>query len=245
MKKLLLSLLLLLWLARPGFGAIAVANSGACHSKTAGQSTQTTSAVDCTGANLFVVHLGMVTSVSNTLSDSTTALWDCASVTPQTVGINLGQLCFAKNVTGSATQTFTLTCTNCFFAMEAIGFSGADISAPLDQQSGSIQAAASTIQAGSVTPGSDGQVIVSGVEIQAGDLTSVDLSFVISDHTANSGSNVGSGMAYLIETTATAKNPTDTMSGSSSLAAINATFKAAATGATCRGRLTLLGVAGC
>jgi len=110
-------------------------------------------------------------------------------------------------------------------------FSGTLGAMSLDQQNGGTDTD-STIQAGSVTPSTNGQVVITGINAYDQNAVSIDGGFTIptgGETDFNSGLSVGCGAAYLIQTTATAANPTWTITGSPSAdfaTAAAATFKA-------------------
>jgi hypothetical protein len=100
------------------------------------------------------------------------------------------------------------------------------------------------LQTGSVTPSENNEVLIAGTGIEGtGRTATINSSFTITDGIAGDGATrMGGYAAYLIQTTATAVNPTWTYSGAVTRVAANiATFKAAAVAATPK-KLSALGV---
>jgi hypothetical protein len=102
-----------------------------------------------------------------------------------------------------------------------------------------------------MTPAADNELMVAGViypQADASDVTSVDSSFTLKDHATSAGAtNCGGGIAYQIQTTATARNPAFVpATGSPRTAAVMAVFKVAGGGGgggvVKPSTLTLLGI---
>lgn len=218
--------------------AIALVSGANLTAQSANQSGFTSGAIDTTGANLIVVHAGWYEGVTTdvTLSDSYGNTW--TPLTAQRIGASLygtSRLFFSVGPTVGAGHTFTIAGAATFCSIEVAAFSGA-ASSPFDQQNGSVMTSSSspvlTYQPGSVTPTEDNELVVSGVmgRDNAGVQTySIDSSFTISNQNAGVANfALSSAMAYKIQTTAGAENPTWTVGTSDRLAATIATFKAAA-----------------
>lgn len=105
------------------------------------------------------------------------------------------------------------------------GFSGSDLTAPFDTQTGqNVSSGSSTIQPGSLTPSVNNCLVVSGLYFESGTLTSIGSGFTIFD-TQNPGNSAVS-LAYKVQTTAGAENPLWTMStGQTRTSAEIASFK--------------------
>ncbi len=177
--------------------------------------TYTTTTVDTSGGNFLVAYVsensaGGVTGITDNKSNSFTALTD------QFVGAPGGRMFYAKNATCGTLHTFTVTMGGTDYANVCVAaFSGVDTTAPADQQNGFSSAgyAATTVQPGSITPSVDNCLVVTGIGTQDGSSASINGGFTITDFNPTSGGNFwGSGMAYLIQTTAAAANPTWTSS---------------------------------
>jgi hypothetical protein len=188
----------------------------------------TSPGINTTGASLLVVCVvSYVGAAAPTLSDSNGNTW--TGLTTYT-GLTSSRVrvYYAASPTVGAGHTFTVSGTSSFAAVAVLALSGSAAS-PFDQENG-----AAAVQPGSVTPSEDNEILLAFIsdDIAASTSTSVDSGFTFLDSQANSNGNYfGLASAYLIETTATAKNPTFSGgSGSGSQTAAIATFKAAAGG---------------
>lgn len=191
----------------------------------------TTSGIDSSGSNLLVAV--MVTYAPATrpiLTDNKGNTW--IGLTEQ-VDNNYAveRLFYAYNATVGSGHTFTLTA-NVFFGGLAVAcFASALATDPIDQQVGNHNGpAVTTLQAGSLTPSENNCLVVSGLNASAvGTTPTINSSFNVTDALASNGTSFGLGLAYIIQTSAAATNPTWT-AGSGTLCATNASFKAAAAG---------------
>jgi hypothetical protein len=108
-------------------------------------------------------------------------------------------------------MTFSATGGNAFMAIEVIGFSGTAGSS-IDQDSNqTLAGAGTTCQSASITPSTANQVVVSGSAYDGGVSSSysVDSGLTVSDSDPfTAGVNYGGALAYIIETSAVAKQPT-------------------------------------
>lgn len=192
----------------------------------ASSSTVTTNAVDTTGANLIVVAVGSYDGLTaEALTDSKGNTWT-ALTAYRRVGDDRVRLYYCYGPTVGSGHTFTFAATNSFSSIAVQAWSGA-ASSPHDQENGA-NAAASTIATGSVTPSENDEILVSAAVNEAGTISSIDSSFTTSNlQAAAGGLAYGVGMAYKIQTTAGAENPTWTLPSSQKTAATISTFKAA------------------
>lgn len=245
MKKILVLIALLLTLghARPAESAI----SFVCAVNVTGANGGTSGSTNCSGANLFVLGLTESSSLAATISDSTSATW--THLTEQCVSTPCNVIYYAKNVTGSGTNTFTISCSSCFAAGVFMGFSGADTTAPFDQENGTGGGGFHlTAQPGSITPGSNNELVVTSFGYNntqtfgAGSVTGYTEGGA-PDFTG--GTNYGGGGYYQIQTTATATNPSWALAQDTAGDITVASFKAGAGGGAAPApRLLLLGVGG-
>ncbi len=176
----------------------------------------TTAGIDTTGASLLII-CGSFIGTSATVSDSVGG--NSNTWTPLTGTLTGGrseQLFYCASPTVGSGHTFTVT--GSFPAICVVAFSNTAAS-PFDQESNNFGG-----QPGSITPSEDNEVLVTGLGHSDATSQSIDQSFIITDDIANGGFSVGAAMAYLIETTATAKNPTWTPSNNGRVSM--ATFKA-------------------
>lgn len=189
--------------------------------------TVTTGAIDTTGANLIVIGVTFDTTAARTISDNKGNTWTpLTNTTSSSAG---AQLYYAINPTVGSGHTFSNTGSSNFSSIFVEAFSGV-ATGGFDQQNGSTNSA-TTIQPGSVTPGQDNEVVVTFLGFNsAGTPVSINGGFTQSDTAINfsSGAHYGAGMAYLIQTTATAANPTWTRTNTQTNSTRIATFKASA-----------------
>lgn len=193
----------------------------------------TTSAIDTTGADLIVIATSWYGSTanynSNTLSDSEGNTWTLINEIEAVAGCALW---YCYNPSTNASHTFSLSsAASTFSSIGVLAFSGAAAS-PLDQANENSAASSATVQPGSVTPTEDNELVVTcHAQWNSGDAATIDGGFTIpSGHSipATTSVRTGLGDAYLIQTTASAANPTWDWTNSASGPAVIATFKAAA-----------------
>jgi hypothetical protein len=182
----------------------------------------TSSAIDTTGADLIVVATGYYNfGVGLTISDSNSNTWTPATVITSSP-VNL-QLWYCVNPTVGAGHTFTLSGSSVYTGITVAAFSGPAAPSPLDQQGGA--AAASP---GPITPTAANELVISYAGTAGGAADGVDSGFTITDDIALvSMMSFGISAAYLIQTSATAENPTWTDSSGGVGASGIASFLAA------------------
>ena len=192
----------------------------------------TTPAIDTTGATLLVVteymyngdpcgYAAPVDSKSNT--------WTCAgsyyggSAEKAYIGI-------WYSIPTSVGSGHTVTIPSVAHASAAFAaFSGTASSYVLDSKTGAGQATGSTLQPGSLTPTGNGELVITGASgsVNGTSVSSVDSPFSshLVQNVAQGSGNGSVALAYEIQTTATARNPTWTFStGSHETSAIIAAF---------------------
>ncbi len=195
----------------------------------------TSSSIDTSTADTIFVSVTHFATESPVLSDSKSNSWFVVrsqqasgggtptindlyrSATPATVG------------TG---HTFTLSLGQ-FAAISVTAFTGGATSSIEDQKNSIGSSLVSTIQPGSITPAVDNTLVLSTVSTTDGvDQSSINGGFTIATHLSGGGANFGVGIAYLVQTTAAAANPTWTLSSGAStyISATIADLKTAAGG---------------
>ncbi len=229
-----------------------IAFIGNAKASAASTSTATTASADTTGANLAVVVACGYASSSCTngaggmpMSDSKTNTWQRATPSPGYSAGN-GNICifYSELTSVGSGHTFSLQAGlgGSYPTVFAGWYSGAASSSSKDQHNGAGSSSGTTLQPGSVTPSTNGQLVVTGICDGASVHTrSVDTMDVTpwKDNANNNSFSTGA-WSYQIQTTATAVNPTWTVGGSGvGRAAAIATFKApgAAAGVRRRGVL--------
>ncbi len=191
----------------------------------------TTSAIDTTGANLIVLVVSYY-GTAPTVSDSKGNTWTARTAYTRSVATVREYYCQGGTV-GSG-HTFTVSGASSFSSVGALSFSGAD-AAPYDTENGGGNSGSATTQPGSITPSVNDCLIVSATGWNSDGSISINASFTgLLQLAPGNAQNFGTGIAYLIQTTAAAVNPTITNTASSSqyVATTQAAFKAAAGGGT-------------
>jgi len=192
-------------------------------SKSGFNSPQTTSAIDTTGVDLLVVSISDYVGFGNpTLTDSKSNTWILAKSKSGTVS-NLFIYYCHNPVVGSG-HTFTATGSGAT-SMNVMGFSGS-ASSPLDQTN-SATVSGGSLATGSITPSQSNELIIAVAAPTDGTSTySVNSGFTTT-YNINAGTGVNEGLisSYLIQTTATAVNPTFSWSGTGDASAAIVSFK--------------------
>jgi hypothetical protein len=181
---------------------------------TAGSGGGVSAAINTTGANFLVLNASFYSSgCTVTVSDSNSNTW--AALTGYSNGASTGRFYYAVNPKVGSGHTFTVSGSSCYPSFEVAAFSGMKTSGVFDSGTDSgANGNSATIQPGSVTPPSGYQLVMTGVSIDSGSVSSVNSSFTMTDSLAYSGgNNFGSGMAYLVQHPGAAVDPTWTISG--------------------------------
>lgn len=190
----------------------------------------TSGALDTTGATHLYLPIATdagVTLVGGDISDSKgNASW---SLKGSTYAYTFGRIHLFEHLTPSVGtgHTVTVTKTNSFANLVVLAFAGGHAS-PFDQSNGNNTSGATTLQPGSVTPTTDEQLIITAVNPDIGSSLTIDAPFTpeLYDDAGQASVTYGIGVAYEIQTTATARNPTWTRGASGGMAAGIWTLKA-------------------
>lgn len=178
-----------------------------------------TAGVDTTGADTIVIEVGSGGgAVTGTPTDSKSNTY-----TPLTghSGSGGGKLFYAKNAAVGSAHTVSHN-EGAFASIAMIAFAGCHLTAPFDTEAGT-----SGVTPGSITPSENGCVVVTGIHNDgSGDMTAAS-GFTVSQHAVKSGNRDGVGIAYVIQTTAGAANPTWTVGSTSACSSGIASFKSA------------------
>lgn len=191
----------------------------------AAANTHTSGAIDTTGANRLLVAISD-DSGAGTLSDSKSNTYTLDKQSTDTGPRVRIYRCDSPTV-GSG-HTFTLTGSAVYGVLMATAWSGADTGSGMDQ-SNQASSAATTLAVGSVTPTVDNELLLYAAGCGP-TVNSVDIGTLLLSVPGVGGVNYGGGLGYQIQTTATARNPTFTMSGSGNNRGAIATYKASAGG---------------
>lgn len=199
--------------------------------------TVSTSGVDTTGATLIVlavpffsaVHTVDALDISDSKGNSYTALAVCSS-SGTAAASDIRFFYIASPVVGAA-HTVSLSSGGAavYPSIAMIALSGTAAS-PLDQQNcgPATTTGDTTRQPGSVTPSENSEIVITGVGLGGSNGSiAIDSSFTIADSNGvNAGQGFGDGLAYIIQTSAGAVNPTWSATAPDFRASVIATFKA-------------------
>lgn len=236
-------LALSLWCVPARAAVVVVANAAAA---SANNITATTGAMNTTGATLLVAAATNYYLDGSTLSDSKGNVWVphtlCQNDADTAFGIQFFDV--VSPIVGAG-HTVTLT-NNASFngpAVAVIALSGTTTSSPFDQSSCGTGNFTTTLQGGSITPSANNEVVLSALTHIDTGVVSINGGFTISNQVAFAGgTNFGIALAYLVQTTATAANPTWTTTGNAAASALNSSWKAAAAGGSvCKANLLGVG----
>jgi hypothetical protein len=189
----------------------------------------TSGTFDSTGANLLVVMLSESNTTDDAITDSKGNTWH--ELTQQANGGRSGVLWWSAPTTVGSGHTVTVAGVSNFSAMAIQAWSGGATGTPFDQQNGA-NGVGTSLATGSVTPTTDGQLVITG--FQWGDTTGLATisgggfsSGSIDDNVKGIGAQAqGVAMAHVIQTTAAASNPTWAEPGGADfIASLVATFK--------------------
>lgn len=139
------------------------------------------------------------------------------------------QVLYAKNITGGAcTVTVTLPGNRTARYLAISEWSGLDTTAPADQGNGAYQAAVTAVATGNVTPGSDGQTILSSFRVTTGATTTIteESTVVFEDET-----NVAASQ-YETQSSAASIAGNWTLGAARNVISVVRTYKPAASGTT-------------
>ena len=203
---------------------------------TDGSNVAATTGIDTTGVNFLVMAIGASYLTTAVPHDSYSNTWTLLSysnlITPHAF------LYYCALPTVGASHTFSTISggTSEDPALAVIGFSGSK-STPYDVKISNEDANGVTTRnlAGGFTPGEDNELIVTALCFNSTTaVASIDGGFSITDQAPNrsDGFAYGLAIAYLIQTSATAANPTWTNTAAGYMTAIMASFKAGAAATT-------------
>ena len=195
-----------------------------------GQNGGALPAINAVGADLIVVSVGWYPGITADVSVTDDSSNTYVPLTKQAASEAANQLFYVLNPTVDASVVVSVTGSDTYPSAEVLAFSGA-AAAGFDQQNGAQNDAATALATGSVTPTEDNELVVCGIghsDNSAG-AVSIDgsgFTALVVAHAA--GTNVGSGLARKIQTTAGAENRTWDVTNQAQLGVTIATFKAAA-----------------
>jgi hypothetical protein len=181
--------------------------------------TTTSSSINTTGCSLLIFAVGAAgSSACYTVSDSKGNTW--SALTPQDESFLYSAVYYCINPVVGSGHTFSIDVTTaCYPSCAIAGFSG---TAGLQSQTGAIITSMSTLSCGSVTPGVGGSLIITCLAYysESGGTYSIDSGLTITNQSPfTSGLYYGSALAFLVQGTAGAIDPTWTFANSAADAA--------------------------
>ncbi len=196
-----------------------------------GANGSTTGAIDTRGSNFCVAvafhyDIGAI-AVTDSVNGSSgwTPLTDTAGGFAGNTQIWYNANLSSGNV--GAAQTFTVSGSGVYAVIGAACFSGVAAS-PFDVENHAAQTSGTTLQPGSITPGFNNELVIAASGWNAADTSSISgggFSTILQHQDYGGGNNMGGSMAYLVQSTATATNPTFTGSTGFLTSAAIASFK--------------------
>jgi hypothetical protein len=196
----------------------------------AGTGTATTSAVNTSGAALIVVSISWFAGTP-TLSDSAGNTWTALTTYGDTGNsADYCKLYYCVNPATSASHTFSVHSTATGYPVICVqAFSYSSGTPSLDAATGfnGTGTNTTTLQPGSLTPAGNNELLVTAATWNTHAITSTGVAGYTITNQAEQGSNgISGGLAYLIQSTGSAVNPTWSMSGIiNSYSAAAAAFK--------------------
>lgn len=215
-------------------GGTATVGFIASTSAVGGTGNITTGTINTSGANFLIILISSQQGTSYTISDSKSNTWRALTL-KATAGTQQARLYYATTTTKiGASHTFTITGSNVYATIYVQAFSNVSQSSTFDKENGA-SGTGTSIQPGSVTPANNNALIISGLSFnQSSTMQAINSGFTrTSWKNFGSGNNYGGAMAYLIQTTAAAVNPTwSNYSGGDTESAVIAVFNSADTTST-------------
>lgn len=183
--------------------------------------------IDTTGANFLVANLVIINGGIAVLTDSYSNIWIPLTAYGNSIQ---AQLYYAKNATTGTGHTFTVTCSGQFPGLAVASFSGVDTASPFDNQTGAVGSSVTSLASGTLTPNFNNELMISGFGTLYSGAPPTSSVGTITDSLQEAAS-WGVGIAYLVQTTATAENVTWTQAGAQDMQ-VNLAFFQAASGVT-------------
>ena len=188
--------------------------------------TITTGSIDTTGANFLVLTMGYLAGTAPTISDSKGNTWSALTASSNTSSAT--RIFYVANPTVGTGHTFTATVTGGYPAIAAMAFSGVKTSSPFDAENGAGSSGGTSIATGSITPSENGELLVTGLgTIGTSGGEAIDNSFTIQESvTFVGGQHSGLFVAWKVQSTAAAINPTWSWTTFGNITTRIASFKA-------------------
>lgn len=185
----------------------------------------TTSAIDTTGATLLVVGLAESNASADAITDSKSNTWTQLT-SKSAFGSQRATLSYAANPSVGTGHTFSVAGTSIFPTIMAVALSGTATVSPFDVAGAGGGTSGTSVAPGTLTPGANNEIVVAFLEYDVSDTPTVSGGFtILSTHIGGTFGAQAAQLAYLIQTTATAANPTFSWTASSQCNAVSAAFK--------------------
>lgn len=191
----------------------------------------TAGAFDSTGANLLIACVSKYASATATVTDSKSNTWNMLVEFSFATEADI-QIWYSVPTSVGTLHTFTVSGTGVTSSTHVTAWAGAHAT-PADQTNGAGADTGTTQQPGSVTPGTDDQLVVTCITngTNTNDTgRAINSGFTISGEIGEQSGSYDVAGAYLVQTTATPVNPTWSNLISTYRNSAIATFKAAGGG---------------
>jgi hypothetical protein len=199
------------------------------------QDNVTTSSINTTGANVIIIAASYF-SVSGgvTPTDNKSNTWNQLTDGDSTDAKMTMFYCY--NCIVGTGHTFSYSDTASYPVLAVVAFSGGPATDPFDQQNNNAVTSGTSLSTNGVTPTENNELVVTGLSLASSPQTaSINSSFIISNQLDHSpGEHMFGALAYKIQTSAGAENPTWSWTTSTYIGTTVATFKAAAAATTAR-----------
>jgi len=183
-------------------------------------------AIDTTGAKLLVISVGYFATIG-TVSDSKGNSW--TPLTERTTGSTAKhRFYYVLNPVVGTGHTFNVFGINTFLGYVVHAYANPAGALIFESQNGAAAASGTSRSTGSVTPTTDGSLIVSGLSLgDASNSPTVDSGLTSTLRAGVAGVSLGCTLAYKVQSPAAAINPTWSWTASAEHAASVAVFKSA------------------
>lgn len=196
------------------------------HAITSGLNTNSTTAVDTSGADLLVLVAGSYSVTPGTITDTYENTWTSATASDASSGARSRIWYCIRPLTGPSHQ-FGLSGTSIYGGVAALAFSSGGVGeSAFDVENGAVAGSAgTTISTGSITPSANNALLVFGTSADTTNIANAASVGTLLDAVAGIVDTAfGNASAYEIQTTATARNQQFTYAGSCTQSARAASF---------------------
>lgn len=197
------------------------------HTVNSAKETNTTTAIDTSGADLLVLVVGSNTANPGTISDTYGNTWTSLTAS-NAASAARSRIWYCRNPLVGPSHTFTLTgATNMYGGIAVLAFAGSGTSGSIydGAENGATGSATTTLSTGSVIPSVDNGLLVFGSAYDTtNNVSSVNVGTLVDALAGVAATSFGNASAYEAQTTATSRNPQFTYAGSVGPAARIAAF---------------------